>query len=227
MLTIHPKGESATRRRAPRPTAVSRIMLVIALTGGIGAGKTTVSERFAELGVPVIDSDLLAREQVQPGSAGLEEIIRRFGPEVLASSGELDRDRLRRLIFRDPAAKKHLEAILHPRIRAQMQRRISEIDSPYIVLAIPLLVENAQMDLADRVLVVDAPEEFQIERVCHRDRQSIEEVRAILRTQSSRAERLGVADDLITNDGSLRKLLDDTTALHHHYMSLARDKKDI
>ena len=202
-------------------------MLVIALTGCIGAGKSTVAERFAELGVPVIDADLLAREQVRPGSTGLEAIVHSFGPEVLAANGELDRDRLRRLIFRDPAAKKRLEAILHPRIRAQMQRHVSEIDAPYVVLVIPLLVENAQTDLADRVLVVDAPEDLQIERVRCRDHQSTEEIQAILRTQCSRAERLGAADDLITNDGSLQTLLDNTTTLHHSYMSLARDKKNI
>lgn len=202
-------------------------MLIIALTGGIGAGKSTVADRFAELGVPVIDADLLAREQVRRGSAGLEEIVRSFGPEILATDGELDRGRLRRLIFRDPAAKKRLEAILHPRIRAQMRKRIREIDAPYVVLAIPLLVEKAQMDLADRVLVVDAPEELRIERVCRRDRQAAGEIRAILRSQCSRAERLDVADDVITNDGALGKLLDDTTALHYRYMSLARDKKDI
>jgi dephospho-CoA kinase len=202
-------------------------MLVIALTGGIGAGKSTVAKRFAELGVPVIDADMLAREQVRPGSTGLEEIVRGFGPEVLTASGELDRGRLRRLIFHDPAAKKRLEAILHPRIRAQMQRRVSEIDAPYVVLVIPLLVENAQTDLADRVLVVDAPEGLQIERVHRRDQQSTEEIQAILGAQCSRAERLGVAHDLITNDGPLQKLLGDTTALHHRYMSLARNKKNI
>ena len=202
-------------------------MLVIALTGGIGAGKSTVADRFAELGVPVIDADLLAREQVQPGSEGLEDIARSFGPEVLTTDGALDRRRLRQLIFDDPTARKRLEGILHPRIRAQMRRRIAEIDASYVVLVIPLLVENAQMDLADRVLVVDAPEALQIERASRRDRQSHAEIQAVLQAQCSRTERNSFADDLISNDGSLRKLLDQTTALHHRYMSLARDKKNI
>jgi len=201
-------------------------MLVIALTGGIGAGKSAVADHFAEFGVPVIDADLLAREQVRPGSEGLQEIVRRFGRDVLNADGELDRRRLRRLIFQDPEAKKGLEAILHPRIRTEMRRRIDKIEAPYVVLVIPLLVENGQKDLADRVLVVDSPEDLQIERVCRRDRQSTEEIQAILQAQCSRAERLAVADDLIRNDGSLQKLREETTELHHHYMLLARDKKN-
>jgi len=201
-------------------------MLVIALTGGIGAGKSAVADHFAEFGVPVIDADLLAREQVRPGSEGLQEIVRRFGRDVLNADGELDRRRLRRLIFQDPEAKKGLEAILHPRIRTEMRRRIDKIEAPYVVLVIPLLVENGQKDLADRVLVVDSPEDLQIERVCRRDRQSTEEIQAILQAQCSRAERLAVADDLIRNDGSLQKLREETNELHHRYMLLAHDKKN-
>lgn len=196
--------------------------LVIALTGGIGSGKSTVAERFAALGVPVIDADLLAREQVLPGTPGLQEIIRAFGPDMLSDSGVLDRDRLRQRIFQDPSARKRLESILHPRIRAEMQQRVREVTTPYVVLVIPLLIESNQTDLADRILVVDTPEALQIERVRHRDRQSIEQVRAALRSQCGRAERLAIADDVIVNDDTLEQLHRQTDELHYRYMSLAR-----
>ena len=202
-------------------------MLVIALTGGIGAGKSTVADRFAELGVPVIDADILAREQVRSGSEGLQEIARSFGPGVLTDDGELDRRRLRQLVFDNPTARRRLEGILHPRIRAQMRERITRTDAPYVVLVIPLLVENAQADLADRILVVDAPEALQIERASRRDHQSHAQIRAVLEAQCSREERNALADDLIINDGSLQELLDKATALHNRYMSLVRDKKNI
>lgn len=199
--------------------------LVIALTGGIGSGKSTVAERFAALGVPVIDADLLAREQVLPGTPGLQEIIRAFGPDMLSDSGELDRGRLRQRIFQDPSARKRLESILHPRIRAEMQQRVREVTTPYVVLVIPLLIESNQTDLADRILVVDTPEALQIERVRHRDRQTIEQVRAALRSQCSRAERLAAADDVLVNDDTLEQLHRQTDELHNRYMSLARNSQ--
>lgn len=198
-------------------------MLVVALTGGIGSGKSMVARHFSELGVPVIDADVLAREQVLPGTPGLKEIVHAFGPDVLAGSGELDRTRLRQRVFKNPSARKRLEAILHPRIRAEMQRRVREADAPYVVLAIPLLVETGQADLADRILVVDAPEALQLERVRRRDRQTIEQVRAVLVAQGSRGDRLAVADDVILNDGSPEQLRRKTVELHYRYMSLACD----
>jgi dephospho-CoA kinase len=197
--------------------------LVIALTGGIGSGKSRVAERFAELGVPVIDADILAREQVLPGTPGLKKIVSAFGPSMLTDSGRLDRARLRQRIFQDPSARKRLEAILHPRIRREMQRRVREANAPYVVLVIPLLLESNQTDLADRILVVDAPEALQLERVRRRDRQTTAQVHAALRSQCSRSERLAAADDVIVNDDTLEQLRRQTDELHQHYMSLTRN----
>ena len=193
--------------------------LVVALTGGIGSGKSAVANRFAELGVPVIDADALAREQVLPGTPGLEEIVLAFGPEMLTESGELNRPRLRQWIFENPAARDRLESILHPRIREEMKRRVRRASAPYVVLVIPLLVESNQTDLADRILVVDAPEALQIDRVRDRDRQTTEQVRAALQAQCSRSSRLAVADDVIMNDASLEQLRRQTDELHYRYMS--------
>jgi len=199
-------------------------MLTIALTGGIGSGKSAVAERFVALGVPVIDADLLARELVQPGRPALEEIIAAFGADLLQSDGALDRRKLRGRVFEDAAARQRLEAILHPRIRAEMQQRLSSLDAPYAILVIPLLLETAQADLADRILVVDLPVELQLQRASLRDGQSKENIRTIVAAQCSREQRLASADDVIDNSGSLRQLDVLTASMHQRYMSLCRNK---
>jgi len=202
-------------------------MLVVGLTGGIGSGKSTVAERFAAHGVPVIDADLLARELVAPGQPALMEIVQTFGPQVLATDSSLDRSALRQRIFGNDAERKRLEGILHPRIRAAMRDRLQALEAPYAILVIPLLIETGQGDLGHRILVVDLPESLQIERVGRRDAYAAEQIRAILRTQCSREQRLASADDLIDNSGDLAHLLAQTDALHQRYMTLAGDSKNL
>jgi dephospho-CoA kinase len=196
-------------------------MLTVALTGGIGSGKSTVAERLAELGVPVIDTDQLARELVEPGMPALEEIVRTFGQELLNAQGRLDRKALRTRVFAEPRDRQRLETILHPRIRAEMLRRLSKFDAPYAVLVIPLLVETGQTDLADRVLVVDVPEAIQIQRVRQRDGSEEASVRRILTAQSDRTTRLAAADDVIDNSGTPEQLTHQIRRLHRRYMQLA------
>jgi dephospho-CoA kinase len=196
-------------------------MLTIALTGGIGSGKSTVAACFAQLNVPVIDADQLAREQVAPGSPALTEIALAFGPEMILEDGSLDRARLRREIFAEPQQRRRLEAILHPRIYAEMRRRIQTLQAPYCVLVIPLILETGETAIADRILVVDAPESLQRKRTQIRDGLADAEVDAILRAQISRAERLRAADDIIVNDGDLAHLKEQVVVLHSRYLDLA------
>jgi dephospho-CoA kinase len=196
-------------------------MLRIALTGGIGSGKSLAAKRFAAHGIPVIDADLIARELVTPGSVALTQIATSFGPEVLQPDGTLDRRALRHVVFKDREARAHLETILHPMIRREMERRMESLKAPYVVLVIPLLLETGQTELADRVLVVDTPESAQVARVCHRDGQSAAEVRAVMASQCSRQERLAAADDVIDNSGSEAALLARVDDLHARYLALA------
>lgn len=199
-------------------------MLTIALTGGIGSGKSTVADRFAELGVPVIDADLLARDLVEPGSPALAEIVEAFGTEVLSQDGGLNRRALRQRVFGDGVARKRLEAILHPRIRVEMQQRLAALDAPYALLVVPLLLETGQSDLADRILVVDLPPELQEERAGLRDGQSRENIRSIMAAQCSRRQRLAAADDVIDNGGTPQRLEAQVDAMHRRYMSLCRNR---
>lgn len=196
-------------------------MLIIGLTGGIGSGKSTVAEYIAQLGVPVIDSDRISRELVVPGSPALGEIAAAFGPEMILEDGTLDRSRLRRQVFADPQQRRRLEAILHPRIYAEMRRRIQALDTPYCVLVIPLLLETGATAMVDRVLVVDAPESLQRQRVKRRGGMEDETLEAVLRTQLGRAERLRGASDIIVNDGDLTHLQRQVSALHSRYLALA------
>ncbi len=200
-------------------------MLVIGLTGGIGSGKTTVSDRFAALGVPVIDADLVAREVVEPGQPGLARVIAHFGHDLLTGDGRLDRDRLRQRVFSDPQARKALEAMLHPLIRARMQERLKALHTPYAILSIPLLSETGQRELVDRILVVDVPEQQQIERVQRRNGMDPEEICAILKAQSSRSARLAIADDIIDNSGDLSALIAQVDRLHGEYLRLATQNR--
>ena len=197
-------------------------MLRIGLTGGIASGKSAAAAVFAGLGVPVIDSDVIAREVVAPDSPGLAAIRARFGDGVLQADGQLDRRALRAQVFADPAARRVLEALTHPLIRQRMAALSAAAGGPYQIHAIPLLVEGgAKRPGIDRVLVIDCPETLQIQRVMARDRVDEAGARAVLAAQATRAQRLAAADDVIVNDRGLDALQDAVTALHRRYLELA------
>jgi dephospho-CoA kinase len=196
-------------------------MLTIALTGGIGSGKSAVSRHLESLGVPVIDADTLAHRLVEPGAPALKEIQAAFGAHLVDAEGRLDRAALRNIVFDHPAQRKRLEAILHPRIRTAMQQWLAAQTAPYAVLVIPLLFETGQRDLADRVLVVDCDESLQIARVAGRDGHEEAQIRRILAAQAKRETRLSGADDVIENNGSLEELIAATEQLHRRYLALA------
>jgi dephospho-CoA kinase len=195
--------------------------LRIGLTGGIASGKSTVAQRFVELGIPVIDADESSRFVVAPGQPGLAELTKRFGAGLLTAEGELDRRALRNLIFADPQQRHDLEAILHPLIRADMARRASAAVGPYLVMAIPLLVERGNPGQVDRILVVDVDEDVQLKRVMARDSTTLEQARAILAAQAPRAVRLKAADDVIVNSGTVSELRQVVDGLHERYLGLA------
>jgi dephospho-CoA kinase len=199
--------------------------LRIGLTGGIASGKTTVAQRFMELGVPVIDADEAARAVVEPGKPGLAEVLKRFGSGVIAENGELDRRALRNLIFNDPGSRRDLEAILHPLIRADMEQSVKQAVGPYVVMAIPLLVEGTARDRVDRVLVVDVDEAVQLQRVMARDGCTDQQARAILASQASRSERLAAADDVLLNAGTVTDLRRAVDQLHERYLRLAEAQR--
>jgi dephospho-CoA kinase len=193
----------------------------VALTGGIASGKSTVADHFAALGVPVIDTDVIAREVVEPGQPALAAITAAFGPEVLDAEGRLDRRRMRAQIFADPDARRRLEAILHPAIRAEMERQSRAAGGAYQVLVIPLLAEGGRRDHVDRVLLVDVPEALQVERLMTRDGVSREQAQASLAAQASRAARLAMADDVVQNTARVDDLRAQVAALHENYLQLA------
>jgi dephospho-CoA kinase len=196
--------------------------LRIGLTGGIASGKSTVAQRFTELGIAVIDADVAARAVVEPGTPGLARVVERFGSGILDAEGALDRRALRRLIFDDPSARRDLEAILHPLIRADMERSAEAAAGPYIVMAIPLLVEGGgSANRVDRVLVVDVDESLQLQRVMARDGSSPEQARAILASQASRSARLAAADDVLPNSGTVTDVRQAVDLLHQRYLRLA------
>lgn len=195
--------------------------LRIALTGGIASGKSRVADLFSALGVPVIDTDLIARQVVEPGQPALADVVETFGPGVLGADGRLDRRKLRELIFSDTTARQRLEAILHPAIRAEMERQSSAAGGPYQMLVIPLLTEGGRRDHVDRVLVVDVPESLQVERLMNRDTVTKEQAMASLAAQATRSARLAIADDVISNSGSAEELRGKVAALHEQYLHLA------
>lgn len=200
------------------------MMLVVGLTGGIGSGKTAVSDAFARRGVPVIDTDVIARELVAPGQPALDEIAAQFGPQCLDADGGLDRRFLREKVFADPRLRQRLEAILHPRIRRAVHDRLAELETPYCLVVIPLLVEAGMGDLVHRILVVDVPEALQIRRVMGRDRVDEAQVRKILSAQAGREQRLKQADDVIVNDADLATLDARVADLHQKYLTLAAEQ---
>ena len=202
--------------------APDRPALVVALTGGIGSGKTSVSTRLAELGAAVIDTDLLAHALTRPGGAAMPAITAAFGPRVIAADGSLDRPAMRRLAFADPQVRQRLEAILHPLIRSRLSEELQGAQAAYAVLVIPLLFETGWTDIADRILVIDLPEEQQIDRVMRRNGLSAAEVRLIIGSQVNRATRRAGADDIIENSGNLADLRWQTDQLHQRYLHLTR-----
>ena len=196
-------------------------MFSVGLTGGIGSGKSTVADLFAELGVAVIDTDVIAHQLTVPGGEALAS-IRALFPGTVGQGDVLDRAALRRIVFGDAAARKQLETILHPRIRREVGRALSGIQTPYALIVIPLLVETgAYTDMLNRILVVDCPETLQIERVMARSALSREEVSAILSVQAGRAQRVEMAHDVILNTLPLGVLRAEVAVLHQHYLELA------
>ncbi len=193
---------------------------VLGLTGGIGSGKTAVADRFASLGVHVVDADQAARWVVEPGRPALLQIVERFGKDVLLQSGELNRAELRQRIFVDPTERQWLEKLLHPLIRAEVAQQLALADSSYAIMVSPLLIESGQYRQVGRVLVVDVPESLQIARTTARDQASEEQVRAILSAQVQREERLKHADDVLVNDRDLSWLGVEVERLHRFYLTL-------
>lgn len=194
---------------------------VIGVTGGIGSGKTAVSDRFAELGIAVVDADVASRVIVEPGRPALAKIAEHFGADILQTDGSLDRAKLRTAVFKDPAERKWLEALTHPLIREEIVSGLRNATSPYALLVSPLLVESGQNQLTQRVLVVDVPEELQLQRTVSRDNNSPDQVKAIMAAQATRQQRLDNADDVIVNDGSLEDLHQQVDTLHQKYLQLS------
>ena len=193
----------------------------IGLTGGIASGKSTVADMFAELAVPVIDTDLIAREVVAAGEPALDDIQHEFGDEVFDDKGGLDRGAMRRIVFADDVARKRLQAILHPRIQAAAYEQAAGAGGRYQLIVVPLLTESPMRDFVDRILVVDCEESTQILRLVARDDESEGQARRILAAQASRDERLKIADDVVRNDGDLSETLEQVQALHHRYLAMA------
>src|SRR5690606_21749893 len=191
--------------------------LLIALTGGIASGKSAVADIFAQLGAPVLDTDQIARDVVEPGSPTLAKLVAQFGSDILDAEGRLDRARMRARVFADPEQRKRLEAITHPAIREELAARAERAQGPYQIHVIPLLVESGRSEMYDRVLLVDTSEEEQLERLMPRDNSSPELARQILAAQASREERLDAADDVIVNTGTLEDLHKFVQTLHRNY----------
>ncbi len=199
--------------------------LRIAVTGGIASGKSVVTDMFSELGATVIDTDVIAREVVQPGQPALDDIRERFGDSVFEAGGELDRPALRKVIFEDETARRDLEAILHPRIGAETRRQAAAATGSYQLIVVPLLVGSPLLDFVDRVLVVDCDEQTQLQRLLARDAESPEQARRMLAAQASREQRLAIADDVIRNDGSLEDTRRQVGRLDKRYRRLARGRR--
>ncbi len=196
--------------------------MIIGLTGGIGSGKSEVSSRFEKLGITVIDADVVAREVVTLGKPALNTITEHFGSSILLADGNLDRKKLREVIFENPSEKLWLENLLHPIIRTEIITQLNLSKSPYAILASPLLLETNQHELVDRILVVDADEALQLTRASLRDASNEEQIKKIMLTQMSRSERCSNADDIIHNHGNLLELEQQVQNLHEQYLKLAQ-----
>ena len=178
---------------------------------------------FEQLGVPVIDADVVAREVVEPGQPGLAAIVEAFGDTMLDADGKLDRARLRALVFREPERRKRLEALLHPGIRAEMDRRTAAVCAPYCIRCVPLLIETGQADDVDIVLVVDVSPEIQLQRTLARDGGDRETILGIIAAQATRDQRLLAADDVLDNSGDAESVRRSVRTLHEHYLAVARN----
>ncbi len=198
---------------------------VVIITGGIGSGKTAVSDLLQARGAAIVDTDVISRDLTAPGGGAMPALIAQFGADIAAPDGGLDRDRMRKLVFSDPEAKRKLESILHPMIRRDAFRQVQAAVAPYVVLVVPLLVEsNAYRDVADRVLVVDCPEAIQIERTMRRSGLAREQVERIVQAQAPRSARLALADDVVVNDAGLDQLTAEVERLHARYLQASKDK---
>lgn len=196
-------------------------MLRVGLTGGIGSGKSTIASLFVMRGVPVIDTDDIARALTEPGQETFDEIVRAFGDAILDEKRRIDRERLRERVFDNADERHRLETILHPRIRIIVRDRLATLEAPYVVVVVPLLIESGFTDLVDRVLVVDALENVQIQRTAARSGLSEPEIRKIMAVQVSRAQRLQLANDVIDNNGDRKQLEAEVERMHQWYLSLA------
>ena len=212
---------SAERRNELFRILDKKRIFVVVLTGGIASGKSAVSDLFARHGVPIIDTDVIAHEIVEPGQPALDQIRNELGQEFIDREGRLDRRKMRNAIFSDPELRLELEGILHPAITAEASRQVALLDQPWCILVVPLLVESGLFSWIDRVLVVDAEESVQIQRVMARDNISRKRAQAILDAQSSRQQRLKLADDIIENNGSIEQLESAVNHLHKKYSALA------
>ena len=198
-------------------------MFVVGLTGGIGSGKSLVADMFSVLGVPIVDTDILARELVVPGQPALKQIAEQFGPEALLEDGSLNRTYLAEVSFSSSSKRMQLEAILHPLIRQRVAEQLRELESvyAYAVVVVPLLIETRQTDDYNRVLVVDCDEQTQLRRVLQRDDRSEQQIRQIMQAQATREQRLTAANDVISNTGSVEELRRQVVQLDHKYRQLA------
>jgi len=194
----------------------------IGLTGGIASGKSIVADMFADHGVPIIDTDLIARQIVMPGNPALDEIKVLFGDKIIADDGALDRSALRKLVFADTGQRRQLEAIMHPRIQQETIDQATAAGGDYQLIVVPLLTDSPLKDLVDRVLVVDCDQKTQIQRLLDRDDESLQQAQRILAAQASREERLAIADDVIDNDASLDATRSQVDTLHDTYQQLAK-----
>ncbi|WP_044470116.1 dephospho-CoA kinase [Mannheimia massilioguelmaensis] len=203
---------------------------VVGLTGGIGSGKSTIADLFVELGVLVVDADIIARQVVEKGTPLLAKIVEHFGEQILTDTKTLNRPLLREIIFNQPEEKTWLNALLHPAIRNEMLRQINPQQTPYVLFVVPLLIENNLTSMCDRILIVDVMPETQLIRASKRDQNKRELIQHIMDSQVSRAERLAVADDIINNDGELSETLDQikqkVLELHYQYLQLAKQKEN-
>ena len=216
-----PRFHGLTGQEFSAITSRDDIAFRVGLTGGIASGKSTVASFFSELGVPVIDTDIIARDVVKPGAPALAEIRDAFGASVLADDGSLDRRAMRRIVFADDDKRTQLEAILHPRIRDEAFRQADAATAPYVIIVVPLLFESPMKDSIDRILVVDCSVATQLERLLSRDNENAAQARRIIAAQASREERLSIADDVISNDGDRDATRAHVRQLHRSYLKLA------
>lgn len=197
-------------------------MFKIGLTGGIASGKSTVCRLFSQYGIPIIDADIIARQLVKPKQEAYNEIVQAFGERCCKANGELNRQYLRQLIFSNAQEKKQLEAILHPRIRTQLIQQSNTQNTPYCILAIPLLIESNMTECVDRILVLDIDLPIQLSRLCERDNIAVDNAQLIINSQVSRQQRLACADDVITNNNGYEQLKKSVIHLHKKYLSLIK-----